>query len=313
MSRAGNRLVSIIIPLFNEEKNVTFLVTAIQAVMNAQQTYTYELLLIDDGSSDKTFLLLQQIGRQFPNVYYVRLSRNFGHQNALKAGIDLAHGGCTITMDGDGQHPPELLVALLQKWEEGYDVVYTRRTITQNIKRTKKYSSSHYYRLLNRLSDVELEEGTADFRLLDQKVVAVLKRTQEADLFLRGMVKWVGFQQYAIDYAAPERYAGETKYTTRKMLSFALRGIISFSIKPLYVATYLGLIFACGAALYLPYILFSYFSGDAVSGWSSLIATVVFFGGLQLLIMGIIGIYVGKTFLQVKNRPHYLIQETNLT
>ncbi len=313
MSRAGNRLVSIVIPLYNEEKNVAFLVTAIQAVMNAQEAYTYELLLVDDGSSDNTFRMLQQIGGQFPNVYYVRLSRNFGHQNALKAGIDLSRGGCTITMDGDGQHPPELLVPLLLKWEEGYDVVYTRRTITQNVRRTKKYSSTHYYRLLNRLSDVELEEGTADFRLLDQKVIMVLRRTQEADLFLRGMVKWVGFKQYAIDYAAPERYAGETKYTTRKMLSFALKGIISFSIKPLYFATYLGLIFACGAALYLPYILFSYFSGDAVSGWSSLIATIVFFGGLQLLIMGIIGIYVGKTFLQVKNRPHYLIQETNLT
>jgi dolichol-phosphate mannosyltransferase len=297
--------------VFNEEQNISYLA---QELLNAFESvpYRFEVVFVDDGSSDHTFEVLQELCKKNRQFFYLKLSRNFGHQNAVKAGIDMARGNCIISMDGDGQHPPAMIPDLLKKWEEGYHVVYTRRLETANISRTKKYTSNKYYRFLNRLSDVELEEGTADFRLLDEKVATILRRTHEYDLFLRGLVKWVGFKQYAIDYTAPDRFAGTSKYTLKKMLSFALRGITSFSTKPLYVATYLGLAFAFGAALYLPYILISYYTGNAVSGWSSLIATIVFFGGLQLLIMGIIGIYIGKTFMQVKQRPHYLIQETNL-
>jgi dolichol-phosphate mannosyltransferase len=307
-----NKFISIVVPVYNEEKNISYLVGAIEETMLEMQGYGYEVIFIDDGSTDGTLHLLQEAATRRAHLFYVRLSRNFGHQNALKAGIDLAKGACVISMDGDGQHPPSMIPQLVRKWEEGFDVVYTRRIATADSGRTKNVSSSRYYKILNRLSDVEIEEGTADFRLLDERVAAVIRRTQEYELFLRGMVRWVGFRQYAIDYSAPERYAGETKYTLAKMISLALRGITSFSTRPLYFATYLGLAFALGAVLYLPYILYSYFTGNVVSGWASLIATIVFFGGLQLLIMGIIGIYIGKTFMQVKNRPHYLIQETNL-
>lgn len=309
--KTSNSLISIIIPVYNEEQNITFLSNALLEVIKSLP-YRFEVIFIDDGSSDRTFEALQEISKRNPQFFYLKLSRNFGHQNAVKAGIDIARGNCVISMDGDGQHPPEMIPAMLQKWEEGYHVVYTRRKETLNVGRTKRVTSNNYYRLLNSLSDVELEEGTADFRLLDEKVAAILRRTHEYDLFLRGLVKWVGFRQYAIDYVAPERFAGRSKYTIRKMVSFAMKGITSFSIRPLYIATYLGLVFAISAALFLPYILISYFTGSSASGWASLITTVVFFGGLQLLIMGIIGIYIGKTFMQVKQRPHYLIQETNL-
>ncbi len=307
-----HKFISIVVPVYNEEHNIGYLVQSIQKAMLQLEGYNYEVIFVDDGSTDGTFSLLQVETAQNPRLFYIRLSKNFGHQNALKAGIDCAKGACILSMDGDGQHPPSMIPQLVQKWEEGFDVVYTRRIATDKNRRTKKASSSRFYKLLNRLSDVEVEEGTADFRLLDDRVAAVIRRTEEYELFLRGLVKWVGFRQHAIDYVAPERYAGKTKYTVRKMVSFGLKGITAFSIRPLYFATYLGLAFAVGAVLYLPYILYSYFTGNAVSGWASLIATIVFFGGLQLLIMGIIGIYIGKTFMQVKRRPHYLIQETNL-
>ena len=304
-------LVSVVIPVYNEELNIAYLAAELLKVF-AATSYNYEVVFVDDGSSDNTFDVLRSISTAHPQFFYLRLSRNFGHQNAVKAGLDVARGNCIISMDGDGQHPPTLIPALLEKWEEGYHVVYTKRTETADASRTKNITSSRYYKILNSISDVELEAGTADFRLLDEKVVTILRRTQEYDLFLRGLVKWVGFKQYSIGYTAPERFAGKSKYTLKKMLSLALKGITSFSTKPLYIATYLGLLFAVGAALFFPYILISYFTGSSASGWASLITTVVFFGGLQLLIMGIIGIYIGKIFMQVKQRPHYLIQETNL-
>lgn len=312
MSQQSNSLVSVVIPVYNEEGNIRFLAIALADVFKGLSC-TYEVLFVDDGSTDNSIEVLKMLCTENPHFFYIQLSRNFGHQNAVKAGIDMARGHCIISMDGDGQHPPALIPDMIKKWEEGFDVVYTRRLASTGVGRTKKHTSNFYYKLVNRLSDVELEEGTADFRLIDGKVAAIVRRTQEYDLFLRGLVKWIGFRQYAIDYIAPERFAGETKYTLRKMVSFGLKGVTSFSTKPLYFATYLGLTFALGAALYIPYILYSYYKGHVVSGWSSLIATVVFFGGLQLLILGIIGIYIGKTFVQVKGRPHYLIQETNLS
>jgi dolichol-phosphate mannosyltransferase len=312
MDPKHKKLVSVVVPVYNEVGNIRFLAAALAEVF-ASLDYSFEVLFVDDGSSDGSIETLKQLCVENAGSFYIQLSRNFGHQNAVKAGIDMARGACIISMDGDGQHPPLLIPAMLQKWEEGYDVVYTRRLASTGVGRTKKYTSNAYYRLVNRLSDVELEEGTADFRLIDEKVAAIVRRTHEYDLFLRGLVKWIGFRQHAIDYVAPERFAGETKYTFRKMLSFGLKGVTSFSTRPLYFATYLGLAFALCAALYIPYILYSYYKGHVVSGWSSLLATVVFFGGLQLLILGIIGIYIGKTFVQVKGRPHYLVQETNLS
>ena len=176
----------------------------------------------------------------------------------------------------------------------------------------KRKTSNMFYNLINNLSDIELEQGTADFRLMDRRVVNVFKEFKETDLFLRGLVKWMGFQQAGIEYEPAERLKGKSKYTMKKMIRFALQGITSFSTKPLYIATYLGMSFSLISLLYVPYIIYSYYFGHAISGWTSIIATIAFFGGLQLMILGIIGMYLGKLFQQSKQRPHYIIKETNL-
>jgi polyisoprenyl-phosphate glycosyltransferase len=201
---------------------------------------------------------------------------------------------------------------MLQKWEEGYEVVYTKRLSTKGVSRTKRATSRLFYKGLNRVSDVEIENGTADFRLIDRKVADVLSNMNEYELFFRGMVKWVGFKQFALEYEAEERFAGKSKYNLRRMFSFAVQGVTAFSTRPLYAATYLGIFFSCLSLLYIPYIIYSQLSGHAVSGWTSLIVTVVFFGGLQLLLIGVVGIYIGKIFMQVKQRPHYIVNETSL-
>jgi dolichol-phosphate mannosyltransferase len=240
------------------------------------------------------------------------LSRNFGHQNALKAGLDLAGGDAVIMMDGDMQHPPALIPILLEQWEAGNDIVYTIRKDHQDMPMMKRKTSNMFYNLINNLSDIELEQGTADFRLMDRRVVDVFREFKETDLFLRGLVKWMGFKQSGIEYEPAERLKGKSKYTMKKMIRFALQGITSFSTKPLYIATYLGMSFSLISLLYVPYIIYSYYFGQAISGWTSIIATIAFFGGLQLMILGIIGMYLGKLFLQSKQRPHYIVKETNL-
>ncbi len=284
---------------------------ALQGVF-ARLSYQWQVLFVNDGSRDETGTRLYELASQYDNLYYINLSRNFGHQNALKAGLDHVQGDCVVMMDGDLQHPPALLPALLEKWEEGYDIVYTRRLATTGASLQKKTSSRWFYRVLNSLSDVEVEEGAADFRLVDQSVVRVLSNVHEYELFFRGMVKWIGFKQYAIDYTAAERHSGKSKYNFRKMFSFAVQGVTAFSVKPLHMATYLGIFFSALSLLYAPYILYSIIRGHTVSGWISLIITVVFFGGLQLMLIGVVGIYIGKIFMQSKGRPHYIIKDSNL-
>ena len=245
-------------------------------------------------------------------INYLSFSKNFGHQNALKAGLDHAKGDCVISLDADMQHPPSLIPTLLQRWEEGYDVVYTVRNEGADISVFKKRSANIFYRTLNWLSEVDVEVGTPDFRLLSRPVLEVLKNLNEYDLFFRGLVKWVGFKQIAVEYEQQERFAGKSKYTIKKMMSFALQGITSFSIRPLYAAAYLGFFISLLSLLYIPYALYSYYFGFTISGWTSVIVTIAFFGGLQLTILGIIGIYLGKLFMQSKGRPLYIVKETNL-
>lgn len=303
--------ISIVVPVCNEQGNIPVLVDALQKVLN-QQNYNYNIVFVDDGSTDATLALLKQRASIDPTIFYISLSRNFGHQNALKAGLDMADGDGIIMMDGDMQHPPELIPIMLKLWEEGNDVVYTIRKDHKEMPLMKRKTSNMFYNLINNLSDIELEPGTADFRLMDKKVVAVFKEFKETDLFLRGLVKWMGFQQAGIEYEPAVRFQGKSKYTLKKMIRFALQGITSFSTKPLYIATYLGFSFSLISLLYIPYIVYSYYFGHVISGWTSMIATIAFFGGLQLMILGIIGMYLGKLFLQSKQRPHYIVKESNI-
>ncbi|MBA3674530.1 MAG: glycosyltransferase family 2 protein [Chitinophagaceae bacterium] len=303
--------VSIIIPVNNESENIKLIADAVQRVMEPLP-YGYSVTFIDDGSTDDTLAIVKQLSKVHSHIFFISFSRNFGHQNALKAGIDASNADAVISMDGDMQHPPELIPELLKLWEAGNDIVYTIRKDHQELPMMKRKASNMFYNVLNRLSDIELESGTADFRLMDKKVTDVLRTIKEQDLFWRGLIKWMGFSQISIEYEPGVRIKGKSKYTYKKMIEFALRGITSFSTKPLTIAIYLGFISSIIALLYIPYALYSLYFGHVISGWASLIVTIAFFGGLQLMILGIIGMYLGKLFMQSKQRPHYVVMESNI-
>jgi dolichol-phosphate mannosyltransferase len=304
--------ISIVIPAYNEEGNLSEIRKAIDHVFHNLPNYKYEIIFVNDGSRDRTQDFLEDMSLSFPEVRYIEFSRNFGHQYAVKAGLDLADGNAVISMDADLQHPPALIPEMIRKWEEGYDIVYTIRKYPKSISRFKRSTSDFFYRILSKLSDVELEKGSSDFRLLDASVIDVIRDGTESDVFLRGLVKWVGFRQYAIPFVAGERFAGESKYSLGKMFRFAFTGITAFSVKPLYLAAYLGFFFSLVSLLYIPYVIYSFMNHSEISGWASLIMTVVFFGGVQLIILGILGIYMGKIFKQIKGRPNYIIRSKNL-
>jgi glycosyltransferase involved in cell wall biosynthesis len=303
-----NFTVSIVIPAFNEAGNIEQLVRKL--VDTLMDYHNYEILFVDDGSEDKTLEILKALCRRYNRVRYISLSRNFGHQNALKAGLDHAIGDCVITMDADLQHPPYLIPQLISKWQEGYEVVYTIRLDDPRVSFLKRKTSNLFYKFMNWLSDVHIPKGAADFRLLDRSVVDVLKDTKEYHLFIRGITAWVGFRQYAFEYVPDERYSGKSKYTVRRMAGFALAGITSFSLKPLGLSIILGLFFAVLSFAYGVYaILTKLLTDQAVPGWASVLASVLFIGGIQLIVLGIIGEYIGKLVMESKQRPHYIIKE----
>ncbi|MEN9598766.1 MAG: hypothetical protein RL596_1077 [Bacteroidota bacterium] len=305
------KTVSVVVPVWNERGNLPLLIEQVEAVF-ANLPYKLSFIFVEDSSTDGTLDYIKQQAATHSHIFFISLTKSFGHQNALKAGLDRADTDAVIMMDGDLQHPPTLIPELIAHWEKGYDIVYTIRNDHQEIPLLKKRTSNLFYDVINNLSDIELEQGAADFRLMDKKVVSVFRTFTESDIFMRGLVKWMGFPQIGIEYTSALRFQGESKYTLKKMLRFALQGITSFSTRPLYVAAYLGLFFSLFSLLYIPYIIYSYFFGTLISGWASVIATIAFFGGLQLMILGIIGMYLGKLFMQSKHRPHYIVKESNL-
>lgn len=305
------KLVSIVIPAHNEEENIIVIVDRIERVFE-ELDFAFEILVVDDGGTDRTLEVIEELGRTKDNFFYIEFSRNFGHQPALKAGLDFAKGDCVISLDADLQHPPEMFIQMLEKWEEGYEVVYTRRKEDKRQSFKKRKTSAYFYKLLNSLSNIEIEPGTADFRLLDRCAVNVFKDFKENDLFIRGLIKWLGFKQFAIDYIPEQRFAGASKYNRKRMMNLAIQGVTSLTTKPLHIAVYIGFFFSFLSLLYIPYVIHAFYVGKSVNGWASLITTVAFFGGLQLIILGIIGIYIGKMFMQTKNRPNYIIRSTNL-
>ncbi len=307
----SNKLISIVIPAYNESENIPKTVPTILNLIKPLP-YRFEIIMVADGCTDNTLDKIQELALEHKNIFYIEFSRNFGHQNALKAGLDHASGDCVISLDCDLQHPPEIIPEMLSKWESGYEVVYTIRKEDKKHPPSKRFTSRLFYDTINKLSDVEIESGSADFRLLDKKVVRIMKNFHENEPFLRGLIKWIGFKQFSMEYSPNQRTLGKSKYSLKRMISFALQGVTSFSVRPLYGAIYLGFTFTMLSILYLPYVLHAFHNGKEVSGWASIIMTIVFFGGLQLTILGIIGIYVGKMFIQVKERPNYIIRSTNL-
>lgn len=305
------KLVSIVIPAYNEEGNLDVIRQAIDKVFTTLPDYRYEIIFVNDGSRDNTQSILEQLALDYSEVKYIEFSRNFGHQNAVKAGLDESIGNVVISMDADMQHPPHLIIEMLKKWEDGYDIIYTIREYSKNISFFKRKTSDFFYRVLSSLSDVELEKGSSDYRLMDREVVEHIREIGESDLFLRGLVKWIGYKQTSIHFVADDRFSGESKYGFSKMIRFAFTGITAFSVKPLYFAAYLGFFFSFISLLYVPYVIYAFISKTEISGWASLISTFVFFGGVQLIILGIIGSYMGKIFIQIKQRPTYIIRSKN--
>ncbi len=303
-------MISLVVPAFNEEENLSVLVHRLMTVMARYDSY--EILIVDDGSSDQTRHVLRQLSQAYPVVRFLSFSRNFGHQMALRAGYDNARGDAVICLDADLQHPPELIPTLIDKWREGYEVVYTVRAADPTLSWFKRTTSKYFYKMLRSVSNLEIEDGAADFRLLDRKVVNTLKQFKENDLFLRGAISWVGFRQCRILYEPAARYAGRSKYSFNKMLQLAAMGITSFSTKPLYLSVLLGFGMSLFALLFGAEATYEYFFTNAtVSGWTTLVVLLVLIGGVQFIMIGIIGVYLGKTFVEVKGRPAYIVGDTS--
>ncbi len=304
----GRPTLSIILPLHNEGAGLDTLLARIDAVL-ASLELEHEILCVDDGSTDATPERLEALAHHRDDLRVIRLSRNFGHQAALAAGLDQARGEAVIMLDGDGQHPPELIPQLIERWQAGAKVVNTRRLDPSHTPWLKRTSSRLFYRLFQRLTGLALEPGMADYRLLDRQVVEALRRLPERTLFLRGLVQWVGFPQAVVPFQAEPRRHGRSKYTPGRMGELALAGLTAFTEAPLRLATALGFLFSALAFLYLAYALFGWlFTERNVPGWTSVIGSVLFLGGVQLLCLGILGEYLGKIFLESKRRPRYLIE-----
>lgn len=303
--------ISIVIPSFNEEGNISEIY---KQISHEILKMNFEIIFINDGSTDNTLKNIKMLSMQDARVKYISFSRNFGHQNALKAGLDMATGDCVISMDADLQHPVHLLPQMIDLWNSGYDLVYTVRKDIENVGMLKRITALLFYKFINLMVDVKIPQGTADFRLVDKRLISILREQfNETNMFYRGVFPWLGFKQTAIEYVPQKRFSGQTKYKLKNMINFAIVGITSFSIKPLRMAIFLGLLTTGFAMLYLFYILVLFlFTDKALQGWSSLIASVLVMGGINMLLLGVIGEYIGKIALQVKNRPEYIINETNI-
>jgi dolichol-phosphate mannosyltransferase len=305
--------ISIVIPTYCEEGNIVELYEQLQRELTKSEIHSFEIIYVNDGSHDNSLMKIKELTVRDNRVKFIHFSRNFGHQNALRAGLDFAQGAAVISMDADLQHPPELIPTLIAFWRAGNKVVYTKRKDKNDLSFFKKLTSKMFYKLVNYLSETKLEEGTADFRLLDRSVVEALKNFNENNLFYRGIIPGLGFRQHGIDYIPNERFSGNTKYTFSKMVRFALTGITSSSAKPLYFSIYLGAFLALCSFFYALYAIYvSIFTTEAVAGWTSTIASILFIGGIQLMMLGIVGIYLGKLFSESKKRPNYIIEESNI-
>lgn len=303
--------VSVVIPAFNEEANLPVLAGELEKVLSAYDDY--EIIFVDDGSADNTLEVIKKLRQANPKINYLSFSRNFGHQYALKAGLDHASGDCVISMDADMQHPPHLLPQLIENWQKGNDIVYTIRQENSTSGWFKRKTSNLFYKLLRLITGLKTPQGAADFRLLDRRVVDALKSAPEKVLFLRGFISWLGFKQIGLPYQPSPRFAGTSHYTLSKMFALAVTGITSFSIQPLRLATYLGLIVAGLGVVFALYTFYArLFTDTTITGWASLMIVVLILGGTQLFIMGIFGEYLGTIFIESKRRPAYIMAETSL-
>lgn len=303
-------LISVIVPCYNEEQVIVETNRQLVATLAALDDLDFEIVYVDDGSSDKTVDLLRAIQSADERTRVVRLARNFGHQLAVSAGLEHAAGDAVVIIDADLQDPPEVIPEMVARWRDGYHVVYGMRTDRPGETAFKLWTAKLFYRFINRLSKVQIPIDVGDFRLLDRRVVDVLLSMPERDRFLRGMVSWIGFRQVAVMYRRAQRRAGESKYPLFKMLQFAADGVLSFSLTPLRLALWVGFLsigMAFAGILYA--LIIRLYTNDWVRGWTSIFTAVLFIGGAQLVTLGIIGEYIGRIYAEVKRRPLYVIEE----
>ncbi|MDO4535885.1 MAG: glycosyltransferase family 2 protein [Clostridium perfringens] len=304
--------VSILIPAYNEEEVLYALYDRLQKVMNKLSNYDFEVLLINDGSKDNTLNILRELRKKDDRICYINLSRNYGKETAMIAGLDYVTGDCCIILDADLQDPPELIEDMLKYWEEGYDDVYAKRKSRAGESFMKKLTSSLFYKTLQKSTRIPIQKNTGDFRLLDRRCVDALKKFRESERYTKGMFSWIGFNKKEILFDRDPRVAGETKWNYWKLIDLAIEGITSFTTKPLRVSSFLGVIISFCAFVYIIIIITrTLLLGEAVKGYPSLMAVILFLGGVQLLCLGVIGEYIGRIFNETKKRPLYFVEEYN--
>ncbi len=304
--------VSILIPAYNEESTLVLLFDRLVALMNSQKNYEWEVLLVNDGSSDNSLLLMSQMYEKDNRFNYLDLSRNYGKETAMLAGFDYITGDCMVIMDADLQHPPEVIPEMIKFWEEGYDDVYAKRNERGGESYLRKKTSRWFYQLLQKLASIPIQQDTGDFRLLDKVCINALRKIRESQRYTKGMYSWIGFNKKEIIFDQQERVSGESKWNYFKLLNLAIEGITSFTTAPLRLSSIVGMFISLGAFIYMIYVFVrALLYGDAVQGYPTLMVVILFLGGVQLLSLGVIGEYLGRIFYETKNRPPYFARIYN--
>lgn len=303
-------IISVVVPVYNEEAVVFESYKRLKGVMESLNE-PYELVFVNDGSRDETPAIIRCICQSDSTVHLIDFARNFGHQIAITAGMDYASGEAVVVIDADLQDPPEVIPMMVAKWREGFDVVYGQRAERKGETLFKRFTSAAFYRVLQKLTDVDIPVDTGDFRLIDRKVCDALKGIRERNRYIRGIISWLGFKQTGVEFVRDKRFAGETKYPLKKMLRFAFDGITSFSVKPLKLSSYVGGIVSFAGFVYLLVVVYQkLFTAQTVTGWASMMAVTLFFNGIVLMMLGIIGEYIGRIYDEAKGRPLYVVRET---
>ena len=300
-------LLSIVVPMYYEEAVAGECYRRLTAALDGK--YDYEIVFVNDGSADKTLPILKELAQSDPRIKILSFSRNFGHQVAVTAGVDYASGDAIVIIDADLQDPPELIVDMVTLWRQGWEVVYAKRKKRKGESAFKVFSAKMFYKILRMLTDIDIPADTGDFRLIDRKVAEAFKQMPERSRFIRGMMAWLGFKQTPIEYERDERYAGETKYPLKRMLKLAANGILSFSTQPLRLVLQMGLLAVLVSFGLLVYAIIAKATGQATGGWASLMVTITFLGGAQLVSIGVLGQYLARIFEESKGRPLYIISE----
>ena len=304
--------ISILIPCYNEEKSLPLLYPELVKLMEGNKAYDWELMFVNDGSTDGTLAALQQLRQQDSRVNYVDLSRNFGKEAAMLAGFDYVTGDCMVIIDADLQHPPTLIPEMIKHWEAGYDDVYAKRRSRGKESWLRRHLSLLFYKLLQSSSRFDVLQNVGDFRLLDRKCINALKRMRESERYTKGMYSWIGFNKKEVEFDQGDRLAGDSSWNFRRLFSFALDGITSFTNAPLRISTMMGFVVSVCAFLYMIYVFCkALIYGDPVQGYPTLVILVLFLGGIQLLSLGIIGEYIGRIYNETKNRPDYIVRQFN--